>query len=102
MTQEQEAYLEAKERFLDQFIDQGSEHALFVSSYIHGHFSVVAANMPQTFVNLDEFISSFKNRLYSTVEQAIANKELSNDDANAVIGMLDAMFESHPSLGGKV
>jgi hypothetical protein len=102
MTEQQEAYLEAKERFLDQFIDHGSEHALFVSSYIHGHFSVVAANMPHTLVNLDEFTSTFKARLYSTVEQAIANKELSSDDANAVLEMLGAMFENRPYSGGKV
>jgi hypothetical protein len=93
MTEAQEQYLDAKECFLDQFIDQGSDHALFVSSYIHGHFSVVAANMPHNIENVDKFTRDFNTRLHDTIERAIADKELSEDDADAVLNMLAKMFE---------
>jgi hypothetical protein len=93
MNEAQEHYLETKEVFLDQFIDQGPDHALFVSSYIHGHFSVVAANMPPNIENLAEFRRDFKTRLYDTIERAIADKELSASDAEAVLEMLAKMFD---------
>jgi hypothetical protein len=48
---EQEVFLDQKEVFLDSYIDKDDEHLLFVSSYIHGHFSVVAANLSQMLQN---------------------------------------------------
>ncbi|MBT1450968.1 YfcL family protein [Glaciecola sp. XM2] len=95
----QHTYLDHKEAFLDQFIDEGSDHALFISSYIHGHFSVVAANMPAGIDALDSFASTFEDALYSTIKTAIADGELASEDAQAVLNMLDKMF-SKPATGG--
>lgn len=106
---EQDMYLDQKEMFLDSYIDKDDEHLLFVSSYIHGHFSVVAANLSQMLHNdalqndaglreakddLQTFANLFEHLLYQDIEKAIANNELSKSDANAVKVMLAEMFKA--------
>jgi hypothetical protein len=106
---EQEVFLDQKEVFLDSYIDKDDEHLLFVSSYIHGHFSVVAANLSQMLQNdalqnevrlieakndLHAFAHLFEGLLCQDIEQAIANNELSESDANAVKAMLAEMFKA--------
>lgn len=99
-TTQQTRYLEQKEAFLDQFIDQEDEHNLFISSYIHGHFSVVMAKLSAAIAsqqntyenNLHGFEHEFQSLLYHDIQQAIANKELSDEDADAVSNMLGVMF----------
>lgn len=84
-----DAYLEHKEAFLDAFIDSNSDHDLFVSSYIHGHFSVEAAKVcSQAQLTLNEAIIYFELLLNSSIASAIANKELNNTDAKDVQAML--------------
>ncbi|MFW8590087.1 YfcL family protein [Glaciecola sp. 2405UD65-10] len=89
-----EQYLVSKESFLDAFIDTGTEHDLFVSSYIHGHFSVQAAQLAvdetQSTVSL---IESFEQSLQASIFGAIENNELSPSDAQDVRVMLKALFK---------
>lgn len=91
-------YLEVKEAFLDSFIDTGSDQDLFIASYIHGHFSVVAANLLNT-INETSYKScdllQYQERTMLTlgrsIELAIANNELSKTDAVDVKAMLEAL-----------
>lgn len=92
-------YLDQKENFLDQFIDSGSDQALFVASYIHGHFSVVAANIVKALsqenseqYTFEQYRETFISMLNASVQRAIDNNELDNKDAEQVINMLERMF----------
>lgn len=92
-------YLDQKEYFLDQFIDSGSDQELFVASYIHGHFSVIAANIVSVLsqansqdYTFEQYQQSFVSMLSTSVQRAIDNNELDNKDAEQVINMLDSMF----------
>lgn len=92
-------YLDMKEAFLDAFIDKGSDHDLFIASYIHGHFSVVAANLlnainessDQPF-DLLQYQEQTALTLRQSINTAIKNNELSKTDATDVKVMLEALF----------
>lgn len=92
-------YLDKQEAFLDAYIDTGSDHELFIASYIHGHFSVVAANLliamndPK---NEAHSILLWQEQtmfmLTQSIDQAISNNELSDKDASDVLIMREALF----------
>lgn len=93
-------YLDKKEAFLDSYIDTGSDHELFVASYIHGHFSVVAANILNTMhepknqgFGLLHWQEKIIAMLSQSIDLAIANKELSDKDARDVLMMRGALFK---------
>jgi len=93
-------YIDKKEAFLDSFIDTGSEHDLFIASYIHGHFSVIAANMLNAVnepenqaITLGQWRAQTEEMLKQSIDKAIANNELANTDANDVLIMLEALFK---------
>jgi len=98
---EQERYLLEKEAFLDQFIERDDEYQLFISSYIHGHFSVVAAALARSiaegkigpFDDSSSFQAYFEALLRREIDSAIANEELSDKDAQAVLNMLSTLFK---------
>jgi len=93
-----EHYFDVKEAFLDDYIDSGSDHDLFVASYIHGHFSVEAARaITQRDGKLSEQIAMFEAHLQQSIENAIINKELNSNDANDVRLMLvELLKDSSP------
>lgn len=91
-----ENYFDQVEAFLDSFIENGNEQELFVSSYLHGHFSVVAAGVLLSEQQMIMFTNNaddnkvcrsthyqdvLKNLLSKSINTAIANLELSNEDA---------------------
>lgn len=107
---------------MDSFIDSGSDQELFVSSYIHGHFSVVAANLLHVVKNaittkivvknkldtdknqlssvateqsvLQYFCHCFFSELSASIDTAVANKELSTEDAEQVFVLLEKLQKS--------
>jgi hypothetical protein len=92
-------YLDDKEAMLDAYIDAGSEQELFVASYIHGHFSVVAANvlaainLPENnHVSLQQWQQQSQALLADSIDKAIENKELSKSDAADVLAMRRGLF----------
>ena len=93
-------YLDTKEAFLDSYIDTGSDHELFIASYIHGHFSVIAANMLNAMnepknktITLIEWQEQTQLMLVGSIDKAILNNELANADANDVLIMREALFK---------
>lgn len=92
--QQFEQFLQQCESFLDSYIDAGSEQELFVSSYIHGHFSVVAASFHNLddYSELEQLVLAFQQQLKQGIDNAIANNELSSEDAEHVQSMLDKLF----------
>jgi|GEM_PF-1671242 len=104
---EVEAYFQVKEAYLDSFIDNGSEQELFASSYIHGHFSVIAANVMRSLNSstsqhspndtkqmLSETLQTFEQLLKKSINTAITENELARDDANDVVYMLEKLLQS--------
>jgi hypothetical protein len=101
-----EDYLEAKENYLDSFIADGSDQDLFVASYIHGHFSVVAANLVASFDTDDlpitgvksndqhhKMTQAFNIELKTCIENAISKGELSSKDSVDVRNMLSTLLK---------
>ncbi len=96
-------HLDKQEQFLDSFIDAGSEQDLFITSYIHGHFSVVAANFLKTIhasseshlscFNESDVLKSFNSELKSSIDQAIAKGELEQKDIRLVRDKLNQLFQ---------
>ncbi|MDT0593953.1 YfcL family protein [Glaciecola petra] len=91
-----EDYFDQVEAFLDSFIENGDEQELFISSYLHGHFSVVAAailldeqkierfKIHANTVNEDRlhlFQRNLKSMLHASINAAINDQELSQQDA---------------------
>lgn len=94
-----ERYLDEKEAMLDVHIDAECDHALFIASYIHGHFSVIAANVmhsvqsPQNQgVTLKQWHCQVQNMLTGSINDAIANNELAQEDAKDVVNMTNMLF----------
>jgi hypothetical protein len=94
-------YLDEKEAKLDAFIDSGTDHELFVASYIHGHYSVIAAQLlgaisvPDNHeVTLVQWQQQCQYMLNLSIDNAIENNELISKDANDVIAMRDDLFEN--------
>lgn len=89
--QQLEKYLDTKEAFLDKFIGNGTDHELFITSYIHGHFSVVAAKTMQhtpLFEDADQAFVFFTEHLQQSIFDAIEKGELESQDAKDVTTML--------------
>lgn len=93
-------FLDQKEALLDAYIDAGSDHELFIASYIHGHFSVTAANLmhaikePQNSqFTLEEWQQQTQYLLNESIDKAIQNNEVLGQDAIDVIVMRNALFE---------
>jgi hypothetical protein len=93
-------YLDSKEAFLDSYIDSGSDHDLFIASYIHGHFSVIAANLLNAMnepknknIKLTEWQEKTQLMLVNSIDKAIENNELASSDASDVLIMRKALFK---------
>jgi hypothetical protein len=92
-------FLDEKEAILDRYIDSGSDHDLFIASYIHGHFSVIAANLmhaihaPQNkSASHTQWQLQTRHMLSQSIDDAIANNELAGTDAQDVVNMRNMLF----------
>lgn len=92
-------YLDETEALLDAYIDSGSDHELFIASYIHGHYSVIAANLVHAVhcsqnqnARLAQWQKQTQHMLMQSIDDAIANNELAVCDAKDVIKMRDSLF----------
>lgn len=95
-----QAYLDKKEAFLDAYIETGTDHELFLASYIHGHFSVIAARLLNAIndtINEAYLISDWKELtdklLTDSIDKAIANNELTTEDTKDVLLMRESLLK---------
>jgi hypothetical protein len=93
------SYLDGKEAMLDGYIDSGTDQELFVASYIHGHFSVVAANIMRALsapenshLSAEQWQYQLHYMMNESIDRAVGNKELNDSDAHDVLAMNDALF----------
>ncbi len=80
--------------YLDSFIADGSDHELFIASYLHGHFDVAVANVEKLIEQGEEDPMSMLNRmLKDQLQGAFDNNELSEQDAQQVTELCTFLFQ---------
>ncbi|MFT7259183.1 MAG: hypothetical protein ACI9MS_001038 [Glaciecola sp.] len=78
---------------LDSFIADGSDHELFIASYLHGHFDVAVANVEKLIEEGDANpISTLQATLDAQLQKAFENNELSSEDAEQVTALFNCLF----------
>jgi hypothetical protein len=78
---------------LDSFIADGSDHELFIASYLHGHFDVAVANVEKLIERgEDNPISTLQATLDAQLQKAFENNELSSEDAGQVTALFNSLF----------
>jgi len=79
---------------LDSFIADGSDHELFIASYLHGHFDVAVANVEKLIEKGEENpISTLHSKLQVQLKSAFENNELSDQDAQQVSELFHFLFQ---------
>lgn len=79
---------------LDSFIADGSDHDLFISSYLHGHFDVAVANVEKLIEKGEENpILTLQTTLETQLISAFENNELSDQDAQQVTELFNFLFQ---------
>lgn len=79
---------------LDSFIVDGSDHELFIASYLHGHFDVAVANVEKLIEQGENNpISTLQVTLDKQLQNAFDNNELSTSDAEQVNTLFNSLFQ---------
>ena len=79
---------------LDSFIADGSDHELFIASYLHGHFDVAVANVEKLIEQGEQNpISMLDSMLKDQLQRAFDNNELSDRDAQQVTELCTFLFK---------
>lgn len=77
------------EQALDDVVNYGDDDMLFISSYLQGHFAVVARN-----VEMQESASlvTLDSEIRASLHAAFENNELDTDDQDKVLSMWERLF----------
>jgi hypothetical protein len=78
---ELQTFIASVEQFLDQVVVNGSDQELFISSYLQGHFAVMAG---QSQVQGMTQSSQLDGLMQESLKQAFANNELEPADQKQV------------------
>jgi hypothetical protein len=81
------------EAHLNSFIADGTDHELFIASYLHGHFDVAVANVEKLIESGEASpISTLQATLNAQLQKAFDDNELSTEDAGQVTALFDFLF----------
>lgn len=69
---------------LDNVVDTGSDDALFIASYLQGHFAVQARKLE---LEAEASAQLLNERMQTSLSAAFENKELEGDDQTAVLAL---------------
>ncbi|TPV60726.1 YfcL family protein [Aestuariibacter sp. GS-14] len=69
---------------LDNVVDTGSDDALFIASYLQGHFAVQARKLE---LEAEASAQLLNERMQTSLSAAFKNKELEGDDQTAVLAL---------------
>jgi hypothetical protein len=79
---------------LDSFIVDGSDHELFIASYLHGHFDIAVAAVEKLIEDGNQNpLLSLKETLEWQLEKAFQNNELNQQDAEQVTQLFAELFK---------
>jgi len=85
-----ERFIEQIENSLDNYIDAGTEDELFVSGYLHGHFSLVVSKALQ---QPKRNVALVQTLLINSLEKAFANNELDQEYQQKVFAMWNGLAD---------
>lgn len=77
-------FVDATENAFDQAVVTGSDHDLFISSYLSGHFSLVVA---KALTQADYCLVSLDSAMQKSLSDAFANNELDPADQQQVFAL---------------
>ena len=77
------------EAYFSDVVEQGSDQQLFISGYLHGHFSLVLATVAQQNIQSAE---QFKAILLTSLERAFAKHELDVPDQIETTALVERLF----------
>lgn len=79
----------AVEKYFDSVVEHGTDHELFISGYLSGHFSLVVSQAEQQ----HEFmLKLLDNRMQDSLSIAFVNQELIEQDQTDVLALWDRLF----------
>ena len=86
-----EVFITRTEAYLDNVVEHGDDQALFIASYLQGHFAVAAGqSQVRQMTHLDELAKLMDDSLTS----AFDNNELIDNDKQQVIKLWQLLLES--------
>ena len=77
--------------YFDSFVETGSDDELFASGYLRGHVDLIigTAMVEESELTLEDFVSNVE----SSVNKAIKNGELEQNDISTVNEMLNSLIK---------
>jgi hypothetical protein len=79
------------EKYFDSVVEQGTDHELFISGYLSGHFSLVVSQAEQQ----HEFIlAALDRRMQASLSAAFEDQELIQQDQKDVLQLWHRLFAS--------
>lgn len=84
-------FVEEVEQKFDSFIDHGTDHELFLSGYLHGHFSLIVS---QASLADDTSVQAVDTRMRESLREAFANGELEAEDQTHAYAMWEAVSQA--------
>lgn len=84
-----QTFIASVEQQLDEVVVNGSDQELFISSYLQGHFAVMAGQSQVQ--NMTE-ISQLDGLMQTSLDQAFNNNELEAEDQNQVKTLWKSFF----------
>ncbi|MDM7860318.1 YfcL family protein [Alteromonas sp. ASW11-36] len=79
------------EQQLHSVVDTGDDQALFIASYLHGHFDVVVSQIEKT---PDPSIAALDKAMAQSLDSAFANAELESSDQYQVTALWQTLVAS--------
>jgi len=77
------------ENKLDNAVDEGCDDTLFLSSYLQGHFAVIARQLE---MNRDASLPMLDEAMQQSLNSAFANNELEQDDQERVYSLWQTLL----------
>lgn len=82
------SFIQKTERYLDQVVEHGDDQALFIASYLQGHFAVEAGQSQVQGMTQVEQLSQLMD---ISLNNAFNNNELMDGDKEQVLNLWEAL-----------
>jgi len=86
-----EHFIQQAETQLDQVVDSGTDDELFIASYLHGHFSLIAS---QALNSEKADVATLDALLTNNLNDAFAQNELEPEDQKKVMTLWQSLLDA--------
>lgn len=73
-------FVDAAEQYLNDIVNDGTDHELFISGYLYGHFSLVVSQLIGLETDLPTKLFKLDSEMRQSLKEAFENKELEEGD----------------------